>query len=161
RRCVGARAARGARGGARGRRSHARLAGQSQPRLPSQALHGWRRPGSRHPPCRLDGSYTPAEQRELLSPAALARLPNGPSYAEWERLTTAPPAGPWLHRILYLDLKGYLAEGVLQKVDRAAMACSLEVRVPLLDRRVVEIAAAMPPRMKLRGLTTKHVLKWL
>jgi asparagine synthase (glutamine-hydrolysing) len=107
------------------------------------------------------GSYTPAEQRELLTSAALSRLPNGPSYAEWERLTAAAPAEPWLHRLLYLDLKGYLAEGVLQKVDRASMACSLEVRVPLLDRRVVEIAAAMPPQMKLRGLTTKHVLKWL
>jgi len=50
---------------------------------------------------------------------------------------------------------------VLQKIDRASMACSLEVRVPLLDRRVVEVAASLPAEMKLRGLTTKHVLKWL
>jgi asparagine synthase (glutamine-hydrolysing) len=41
------------------------------------------------------------------------------------------------------------------------MACSLEVRVPLLDRRVVEVAAALPPELKLRRLTTKHVLKRL
>jgi asparagine synthase (glutamine-hydrolysing) len=107
------------------------------------------------------GSFTPAEQRELLGPAALARLPGGPSYAEWERLAAGAPVGPWLDRVMYLDLKGYLGEGVLQKVDRASMACSLEVRVPLLDRRVVEIVAALPPRMKLRGLTTKHVLKQL
>jgi len=107
------------------------------------------------------GSYTPAEQRGLLTPGALARLPDGPSYAEWERMAAAAPAEPWLHRVLYLDLKGYLGEGVLQKVDRASMACSLEVRVPLLDRRVVEVAAALPPEMKLRRLTTKHVLKWL
>ena len=107
------------------------------------------------------GSYTPAEQCELLTPTALARLPAGPSYAEWQRLAADAPAGPWLHRVLYLDLKGYLGEGVLQKVDRASMACSLEVRVPLLDRRVVEVAAALPPELKLRRLTTKHVLKWL
>jgi asparagine synthase (glutamine-hydrolysing) len=107
------------------------------------------------------GSFTPAEQRELLTPDALARLPNGPSYAEWERLTAAAPAAPWLHRVLYLDLKGHLAEGVLQRVDRASMACSLQVRVPLLDRRVVEVAASLPAEMKLRGFTTKHVLKWL
>jgi len=107
------------------------------------------------------GSFTPDEQRELLTPGALARLPGGPSYAEWERLASAAPAEPWLHRVLYLDLKGYLGEGVLQKVDRASMACSLEVRVPLLDRRVVEVAAALPPEMKLRRLTTKHVLKRL
>jgi asparagine synthase (glutamine-hydrolysing) len=61
--------------------------------------------------------------------------------------------------VLYLDLKGYLAEGVLQKVDRASMACALEVRVPLLDRRVVEVAALLPPDMKLRRFRTKHILK--
>jgi len=107
------------------------------------------------------GSFTPDEQRGLLTPGALARLPDGPSYADWERMAAAAPTDPWLHRILYLDLKGYLGEGVLQKVDRASMACSLEVRVPLLDRRVVEVAASLPPEMKLRRLTTKHVLKWL
>jgi asparagine synthase (glutamine-hydrolysing) len=107
------------------------------------------------------GSYTPAEQRDVLTPAALARLPKGPSYADWARLAATAPQAPWLHRVLYLDLKGYLAEGVLQKVDRASMACSLEVRVPLLDRRVVEVAAALPPEMKLRRFTPKHVLKWL
>jgi len=39
------------------------------------------------------------------------------------------------------------------------MACSLEVRVPLLDRRVVEVAALLPPHMKLRRFRTKHILK--
>jgi len=107
------------------------------------------------------GSFTPTEQHELLTSSSLARLTTGPSYAEWERLTAAAPAGPWLHRILYLDLKGYLAESVLQKLDRASMASSLQVRVPLVDRRVVDVAASMPAEMKLRGFTTKHVLKWL
>ena len=107
------------------------------------------------------GSFTPAEQGQLLTPAALARLPGGPSYAEWDRLTAAAPAEPWLHRVLYLDLKGYLAESILQRLDRASMACGLQIRVPLLDRRVVDVAAAMPADMKLRGFTTKHVLRWL
>src|SRR2546430_16374506 len=69
------------------------------------------------------------------------------------------PSASGLERMLYLDLKGYLGEGVLTKVDRASMACSLEVRPPLLDRRVVELAASLPMRLKLRGLTTKYVLK--
>jgi asparagine synthase (glutamine-hydrolysing) len=107
------------------------------------------------------GSSTPAELRELLTSDALARLPAGPSYVDWERLTAAAPAAPWLHRVLYIDLKGSLAEGGLQRVDRASMACSLQVRVPLLDRRVVEVAASLPAALKLRGFTTKHVLKWL
>ncbi len=105
------------------------------------------------------GSFTPAEQEKLFRPEALARMATQPSYATFHRLAAEVPEVPWLNRILYLDLKGYLGEGVLTKVDRASMACSLEVRVPLLDRRVVELAATLPPELKLRGLTTKYVLK--
>src|SRR5262249_48044189 len=78
------------------------------------------------------GSFTPADQRELFRPETLARMTASPSYATFHALAAALPEEPWLNRILYLDLKGYLGEGVLTKVDRASMACSLEVRVPLL-----------------------------
>jgi asparagine synthase (glutamine-hydrolysing) len=105
------------------------------------------------------GSFTPAEQSELLTPEMLERMAAPPSYETFHALAAAVPDEPWLNRILYLDLKSYLGEGVLTKVDRASMACSLEVRVPLLDRRVVELAATLPPRLKLRRLTTKYVLK--
>jgi asparagine synthase (glutamine-hydrolysing) len=105
------------------------------------------------------GSFTPDEQRDLLTPETLARLSAPPSYAAMHRIAEGVPAAPWLDQVLYLDLKGYLAEGVLQKVDRASMACSLEVRVPLLDRRVVEVAASLPPHMKLKRFRTKHILK--
>ena len=105
------------------------------------------------------GSFTPEDQRELLTPQTLACLSSPPSYAAMHRIAEGVPAAPWLNQVLYLDLKGYLAEGVLQKVDRASMACSLEVRVPLLDRRVVEVAALLPPRMKLKRFRTKHILK--
>jgi asparagine synthase (glutamine-hydrolysing) len=107
------------------------------------------------------GSFTPDEQKTLLTAEALSRMTAPPSYAEWERLAAAAPPAPWLHRVLYLDLKGYLAEGVLQKVDRASMACSLEVRVPLLDYRIVEAMASMPAELKLQGFTTKYLLKQL
>ena len=105
------------------------------------------------------GSFTPADQRELLTPETLARLSAPPSYGALHRIAEGVPPSPWLNQVLYLDLKGYLAEGVLQKVDRASMACSLEVRVPLLDRRVVEVAALLPPHMKLKRFRTKHILK--
>jgi asparagine synthase (glutamine-hydrolysing) len=105
------------------------------------------------------GSFTPDDQRGLLTPETLARLGAPPSYAVLHRLAESVADEPWLNQVLYLDLKGYLAEGVLQKVDRASMACSLEVRVPLLDRRVVEVAALMSPSMKLKGFRTKHILK--
>jgi len=105
------------------------------------------------------GSFTPAEQRALLTPDALARMEAPPSYAAFHEILANAPSVRGLERMLYLDLKGYLGEGVLTKTDRASMACSLEVRVPLLDHRVVELAARLPMGLKLHGLTTKYILK--
>ncbi len=105
------------------------------------------------------GSFTPAEQQELFTPDALERMEDPPSYAAFHEILASTPSVRGLDRMLYLDLKGYLGEGVLTKTDRASMACSLEVRVPLLDRRVVELAARLPMSLKLRGFTTKYVLK--
>ncbi|HEY5264540.1 MAG TPA: asparagine synthase-related protein, partial [Steroidobacteraceae bacterium] len=59
----------------------------------------------------------------------------------------------------YLDLKTWLPGDILTKVDRASMAHSLEVRVPLLDHRLVEWASSLPPELKLRGGTGKYIFK--
>ena len=61
------------------------------------------------------------------------------------------PGGTPLSRIQYVDIKTYLADDILTKVDRASMAHSLEVRVPLLDHEVIEYAASIPAAYKLRG----------
>jgi asparagine synthase (glutamine-hydrolysing) len=105
------------------------------------------------------GSFTPAEQRDLLTPDVLACMERPPSYDVMHEIVARAPTSDPFERLLYLDLKGYLGEGVLTKVDRASMACSLEVRVPFLDRRVVELAARLPSRLKLRRLTSKYILK--
>jgi len=105
------------------------------------------------------GSFTPAEQKELFTADALARMEAPPSYAAFHEMLSHAPSASGLERMLYLDLKGYLGEGVLTKVDRASMACSLAVRVPLLDHRVVELATSLPMHLKLRRVTTKYVLK--
>lgn len=60
---------------------------------------------------------------------------------------------------LYLDFKTYLVDDILVKVDRMSMAASLESRVPLLDHKVVEYAFALPGKLKLKGMTTKWILK--
>ena len=64
-----------------------------------------------------------------------------------------------LDRQLYADLRGYLADDILAKVDRASMAASLEVRVPFLDHEFVEMAMRIPAEQKLRGATTKWILR--
>jgi asparagine synthase (glutamine-hydrolysing) len=64
-----------------------------------------------------------------------------------------------INRMLYLDLKLYLEGDILPKVDRASMACGLEVRVPLLNRLVLDFVQELPVDMKLRGLTRKYALR--
>jgi asparagine synthase (glutamine-hydrolysing) len=64
-----------------------------------------------------------------------------------------------LSRVQYVDIKTYLTDDVLAKVDRASMAVSLEVRCPLLDHRLMELAARIPSALKLRGQEGKYILK--
>jgi len=64
-----------------------------------------------------------------------------------------------LNKLLYVDLKTFLPCLNLLTTDKTSMAANLEVRVPFLNREMIEMAARMPPRLKLRGLTRKYVLK--
>jgi len=63
------------------------------------------------------------------------------------------------NRMMYADMKVYLPDDVLTKVDRTSMYHSLEVRVPLLGHRFVDVSAAIPPDYKLHGLEGKYALK--
>lgn len=64
-----------------------------------------------------------------------------------------------LSRVQYLDIKTYLPGDILTKVDRASMANSLEVRVPILDHEFVEWTAGLPPEWKLEGREGKSIFK--
>ncbi|HET7563091.1 MAG TPA: XrtA/PEP-CTERM system amidotransferase [Rhodanobacteraceae bacterium] len=94
--------------------------------------------------------YSPVFKRELQGYSALAVFRN--------HADRAPTDDP-LSLAQYLDFKTWLPGDILAKVDRASMAHSLEVRVPLLDHRLVEWASSLPPRLKLRNGTGKYVLK--
>ena len=69
------------------------------------------------------------------------------------------PADHHLSRAQYADFKTYLPGDILTKVDRASMAHSLEVRIPILDHRFVEWAAGIAPSLNLRGREGKYVFK--
>jgi asparagine synthase (glutamine-hydrolysing) len=71
------------------------------------------------------------------------------------------PAQDNLSRILYLDTKTYLAGDILTKVDRMSMACSLEVRVPILDHIFVEWVTGLPISLKWHGDQRKYIFKKL
>ncbi|HKR00815.1 MAG TPA: asparagine synthase (glutamine-hydrolyzing) [Pyrinomonadaceae bacterium] len=73
----------------------------------------------------------------------------------FERVRGAAP----LNRLLYVDLKTFLPCLNLTTTDKTSMAANLEVRVPFLNYELVELAARMPPNLKLRGLKRKYILK--
>ena len=66
---------------------------------------------------------------------------------------------PALNQMLYIDTKTWLPDDLLVKADKISMANSLELRVPLLDHKVLEFAASLPVNYKVRGFTTKYILK--
>lgn len=107
----------------------------------------------------LDAStlFDREEKQSLFRPqAAEMMLAQGP----WQEMTAClAREDHWLSALQYLDLKNYLPQDILTKVDRMSMAHSLEARVPLLDHRLVEFAATIPPGMRLRNGSTKHIFK--
>lgn len=64
-----------------------------------------------------------------------------------------------LDAMLYIDTKTWLPDDLLIKADKMTMANSVELRVPLLDHRVLEFAASLPPSFKLNGFNRKYILK--
>jgi asparagine synthase (glutamine-hydrolysing) len=102
--------------------------------------------------------FTRVMQERLLTPEA--RDATGPldPYADVSRYLSRTDAATLLDRLLYADTKTYLHE-LLMKQDQMSMAASIESRVPFLDHKLVEFTARLPERMKLRGWTTKYILR--
>ena len=103
------------------------------------------------------GAFTPAQKKELLNP--WANLAEKDTYGVALEHYRNSGAADELNRILYTDMKLYLEGDILPKVDRASMASSLEVRVPLLNHRLVEYVASLPHELKLRRFAGKYLLK--
>jgi asparagine synthase (glutamine-hydrolysing) len=102
--------------------------------------------------------FEPAAIEELATPYFLEAA--GSPWRAWTE-TLAAPSLPGVDRYAALDTSTYLPGDLLLKVDRMSMAHALEVRSPLLDYRVHELAARLPRRCKLRRGETKWALKRL
>ncbi|MFQ5568397.1 MAG: asparagine synthase (glutamine-hydrolyzing) [Rhodothermales bacterium] len=104
--------------------------------------------------------YDESSKSDLYSPVWEERC-NGYSSRERidRRLATIPEECEPLLRFMAHDLVSNMTDDSLVKVDRASMTCSLEVRSPFLDHRVVEFASTIPPEYKIRGKTHKAILK--
>lgn len=100
-----------------------------------------------------------AEKEALLAADVRAALAGYRSETLFEDLYHRADGRDSLSRVQYIDFKTYLPDEILTKVDRASMAHALEVRCPLLDRRVVEFAASLPASRRIRGGRTKIVLR--
>ncbi|GBD28108.1 Asparagine synthetase [glutamine-hydrolyzing] 1 [bacterium HR31] len=98
-------------------------------------------------------------RRELYSSGFRAALDGHESLAPLRMWLDALPESDFRNRMLYADTHFYCPEDCLVKVDRMTMAWSLEARVPLLDHELVEFVASVPPQWKLRGVTSKYLLR--
>ncbi len=105
------------------------------------------------------GSFTSEQKNELLSKNVKSSTENLDIYKRARNLLLNCDAENNIEQMQYLDMNFYLAEDILTKVDRASMAVSLEVRAPFLDHKVAEYAASLPFEYKLKGNTSKYILK--
>lgn len=99
------------------------------------------------------------EAKEKLYTDNMKKILYNNAYDYLTALFENAPAKNIMDRTFYTDLKAYLPECLLVKMDIASMANSLEARSPFLDHNVMEFSASLPSAWKLHGLTTKYILK--
>lgn len=113
------------------------------------------------------GMFAPDELDSLFAPAFdCGATPSRQILSPLERVRDGAVFEDALAEVTYLDFRLYLEDNLLVKIDRASMACSLELRTPYLDHRLIEFAAGLPaalkvPTFQLKYLLKKAVSKWL
>jgi asparagine synthase (glutamine-hydrolysing) len=98
-------------------------------------------------------------RRDLLNSEVLEELGDYDPFSVLEPHFKRTEGWPHLSRLQYVDLKTYLPDDILAKVDRMSMASSLEVRCPLLDQKLWLFLAGVSPHLKIKGRERKFILK--
>jgi asparagine synthase (glutamine-hydrolysing) len=99
------------------------------------------------------------EKQDLYSEELRNRFKNFDSFNYMTDVFDQSDAEEFLDKILYTDIMTYLPENLLVKMDIATMANSLEARSPFLDHKLIEFTAQIPSNLKLKGFTSKYILK--
>jgi asparagine synthase (glutamine-hydrolysing) len=106
------------------------------------------------------GMFHPSELDQLFSPDwAGPRPPSSEIFLPLARVLEGARCDDTVSEMLYLDFRLYLEDNLLVKVDRSSMACSLELRTPFLDHRLIEFAEGLPSDLKVRRFQLKYLLK--
>jgi asparagine synthase (glutamine-hydrolysing) len=103
--------------------------------------------------------FTPEQQNQLFSADFRRRISDLPYLAAFHSAARSATDLDPIAQACLADLAVYLPGDMLAKVDRMSMACSLEVRVPLLDHTFVDFALSIPLDLKLKGMQSKHILR--
>jgi len=106
-----------------------------------------------------NSAFKEDEKPRLLRPEIQRELEGYRTLDLWRRTYEAAQAEDHLSRLLYLDMKLYMCDDILVKVDRASMAVALEVRCPVLDHVFMEKVARIPSTMKIVGKEKKWIFK--
>lgn len=101
----------------------------------------------------------PALRDQLYTPAARAALAGQRAEARYVETMRNAPARDALDRAQYADFRHRLPGDILTRIDRTSMAVGLEVRAPMLDHRLVEFEASLPPSLRIRGRQGKWLMK--
>jgi asparagine synthase (glutamine-hydrolysing) len=105
------------------------------------------------------GSFSFLEDEKVVSPEIHQGFSRDRLVEEVLSYEEEYPCEDRMTKLQYLDMRLYLQEAILVKVDRASMASSLEVRAPFLDHELVEFVMGLPSTLKLKGFTSKYILK--
>ncbi len=108
---------------------------------------------------RYISHFSAAEKHEIYAPDLRARFATDATAERFAGLIAASRGGDALSRLMELDVRTYLPDDIFVKVDIASMAHALEVRAPLVDQHVMELAARIPAKLKIQGVTGKVLLK--
>ena len=114
-------------------------------------------------PARRYASWLTVFSKEMRDALLTRTAPDGYDpvwpYARYYRPLGGRLADDHLNRLMYVDVKTWLADAYMEKVDKATMACGVEARAPMLDPRLIDFAFRIPGRFKVRGWSLKRVLK--